>query len=392
MTYAEIRRLTYEELDQSLDLSSFAFQYPLTPEAREIRKAEQKPENTWGYFDEQGRLCAKTTVHPLRMWLGGQSLEIGGVASVATWPEYRRQGLVSQLLCHVLNELKESKVTVALLHPFSIHFYRKFGWELCVELKRYEVRMEQLGRFNMEGSMHRLEQPSEHVELLMQLYTTYSRRYQVALDRDEAWWRSKVLNGDKICSVYKDLDGNNQGYILYQMLDRHLQVQEMVYLTREARDGMLAFLGNHDSMADKVSMNAPVDDRLPFVLSDPRIKQEIWPYFMGRIVDVVQFAASYTFKYVGEKFELCLRIQDNKAPWNEGLFLWSIQADGSGVVQQTDGDADLSCDISTLSGMLLGYKRPIELYEDQLLTGNRLLAEKLEEVVPRATPYLMDFF
>lgn len=392
MKLVGIRRLIYEELDQSMDLSSFAFQYPLNPEEREKRRAEQRPEDTWGYFDERGQLCAKATVHPLRMWLAGRSIEIGGIASVATWPEYRRQGLVSQLLSHTLEQLKEAGITVALLHPFSISFYRRFGWELCVDLKQYEIRMEQLGRFKMEGSMQRIEQPAEQLELLMPLYSSYVSRYQVTLDRDEAWWRKKVLDGDKFCSVYKDQEGRSQGYIFYQLRDRHMQVHEMVHLTREAREGMLAFLGNHDSMADKISLSAPVDDGLPFILSDPRVKQEILPYFMGRIVDVIQMISSYTFKPIGQRFELRLKLQDEKAPWNNGLFLWSVEADGTAKLERTQGDADLSCDIAALSAMMLGYKRPIELYEEELLRGKRSLVERLEEALPKATTYLMDFF
>ena len=65
---------------------------------------------------------------------------MGGIAGVATWPENRRQGHVSTLLKHALQEMKSKGQTLSFLHPFSIPFYRKFGWELYAEYKNTPFR------------------------------------------------------------------------------------------------------------------------------------------------------------------------------------------------------------------------------------------------------------
>ncbi len=59
---------------------------------------------------------------------------MGGVAGVATYPEYRRSGYVKELLQHSLQTMKKDGYTVSMLHPFAVAFYRKYGWELCANL------------------------------------------------------------------------------------------------------------------------------------------------------------------------------------------------------------------------------------------------------------------
>ena len=56
---------------------------------------------------------------------------MGGVAGVATYPEYRRSGYVKELLQHSLQTMKKDGYSVSMLHPFAVSFYRKYGWELC---------------------------------------------------------------------------------------------------------------------------------------------------------------------------------------------------------------------------------------------------------------------
>ncbi len=52
---------------------------------------------------------------------------MGGVAGVATYPEYRRSGYVKELLQHSLQTMKKDGYTVSMLHPFAVSFYRKYG-------------------------------------------------------------------------------------------------------------------------------------------------------------------------------------------------------------------------------------------------------------------------
>jgi len=399
MSEQGIRRLTDKDADESIKLSAFAFQFSLTPEMLERRRRYLKPENVWGYFID-GKLAAKVAVHPMRIWLNDRVIPTGGIAGVASWPEYRRQGLVRQLLLHALGAMREQGLSVSFLHPFSIPFYRKFGWEVVADSVLLEFPPDKCKGFGMRGDMRRIERPLEELALLNRLRRTYAARFNTMNDRDDAWWEERVLTSDRYCFVCEDAAGEPQGYIVFSLRDRLMNIAEWIWLNREAREGMLQFIANHDSMADKVQLRVPASDRLPFLLGDPRITQTRMPHVMGRIVDVRAFVGEYAFLPGGGATRLRLRITDEAAPWNAGEFLLSIGADGRGSLEPAADGADavgsdepaLACDIRALSAALLGDHRPAHLYEDGLLAGDAAAAKALEARVPATPANLIDFF
>ena len=85
-----------------------------------------KEEDVWGYFVND-RLASQLRLLPLAIWLNGVRYEMGGIASVATWPEYRRQGQVGKLLRHMLKVMRDKGMTVSMLHPFSFAFTANTG-------------------------------------------------------------------------------------------------------------------------------------------------------------------------------------------------------------------------------------------------------------------------
>lgn len=116
-----IRNIPKEQFQESMDLSAFAFQYVLTEEDRYHREALMRTEELWGAYVD-GRLAAKLTIHGFETWMHGKKFALGGIAGVATWPEYRRGGLVTKLLAHALMTMKEQGQTLSFLYPVSIPF------------------------------------------------------------------------------------------------------------------------------------------------------------------------------------------------------------------------------------------------------------------------------
>lgn len=397
-----IRRLKSEEMTESLRLSQFAFQYSLTPEQVEERLKHFKAEHVWGYFIN-GRLAAKMAVYPMRTWLNGKRVEMGGVASVATWPEYRRQGMVGKLLRRGLEAMRENGQLVSFLHPFSFSFYRKFGWELYIEYKTYTLETSRLPAFADPGG--HMETTSD-IALLNRIYEAYAVGYNGMLMRDEAWWRRNLFESKPgIAAVYYNGEGVPAGYVYYQVRNFEMTVHDMAFLDEQARKGLWRFLANHDSMMKSVVMKAPVDDPLPFMLDDPKIKQEIVPYFMARIVDVQALLLQYPF-VPGAKRQLLLEINDAHAAWNDGVFAVQIDEAGKASVERLEkgnlsseaalaggGETKrIACGIGTLSAMLMGYMRPARLHALGRLNGSAEDVAIWEASLPVRTTFLADYF
>lgn len=388
----EIRQLHANEFEDSLHLSQYAFQYKLSEQDRERARNRFRPERVWGIYD-QGELGAKLTLLPLEMYIQGRSISMGGIAGVATWPENRRQGLVQKLLVHALQTMNESGQVLSCLHPFLIPFYRKFGWEVYCEHKKYVIPVAKLPlKSDIKGMVKRDVKDIERFNLL---YTAFAVQYNGMLNRDHDWWENSVLDGDIHNAVFYSQVGEPEGYVLYKIENKELIVEEFIYLNEDARRGLWVFLCNHDSMITQVVWKLiPADDILPFLLPDPRIQQENYPYFMARIVNATAFVEGLLFAK-GSPSKITIQIHDKYAPWNEGVWEWKVFESGEASfirVKQEGIQTDLSCDIGALTVLLLGYKRPEELYRYGALTGDPAAVAWVEKIVPKAQTALLDFF
>jgi Predicted acetyltransferase involved in intracellular survival and related acetyltransferases len=387
----QIRQLTERDFDEQISLSEFAFQYRLTADERDAKREKFRPEQSWGAFDEQDRLLSQLTILPLECWVGGRALRMGGIAGVSTWPEARRMNCVTQLLANSLSHMREQGQTISMLHPFSVPFYRKFGWELTIEQKKYEVETALLPK--RKDGPGRMEAIDKRGESLNELYETFASSYQGALKRDADWWANRVLVKPGRVSAWRNEDGALEGYLFYEAKEGVVTVRDWAALNEEARSALWTFLANHDSMAKTIRLEAPIDDGISFLLPDPRgVKQEIRSYFMSRIVDVEGFVRQYPFAEAPAKEELTIRVTDEHAPWNHNVFKITWEKDGKVSAAATEGEAEASCHIRALAAMLLGNRRPEWLYRSGLLAGSPEAAKLLERRIPVHTPFLPDFF
>ena len=397
----EIRQLTMDDYEGRAALSQFAFQMTWTEEQTAARKDKFKPEQDWGAFDEKGALMSALLLLPLEAWVQGRKLAMGGVAGVATWPEARRQGCVSRLLSHALGTMREQGQSLSKLHPFSFPFYRKFGYELTIERKKYTLDAKHLPpRGEVPGRVVRMSRPD--IGVLDAIYSAYAARYSGNLVRTPEWWESRILTQEgSILAVYYNESDIPEGYFYYKAKERTLTVHEMAATTETARRALWSYAANHDSMVDEMTLLVPMDDELPFLLSDPRFKQEIVPYFMSRIVDAEAFAKLYAWEKGTNTESVLLRLEDRHAPWNDGTFRLSWSEEGEGTLERLDAGSGrdseydneaIVCDIQTLTAMLLGGRKPTWLASVGRLAGPAESLRLLESRIPDRTPFLMDFF
>ncbi|SDO82234.1 Predicted acetyltransferase [Paenibacillus sp. yr247] len=394
----EIRTLRQEELSESFSLSEFAFQYELTEEERAERIGWMDPNQVWGYF-AQGQLAAKLHIFNFHTWLNGQCFAMGGIAGVATWPEYRRNGMVGQLLVQALKVMKEQGQTISFLAPFKFEFYRKYGWETYVDYLKYVIPVDKLPKFKAaEGSS--ILRVAKDKELLNPIYEKYAKQFNGMLKRDPAWWNNRYFKSKKgTAAIYLNAQGEQRGYVFYQVKDQVATIHELVFLDEEARRGLWKFIADHDSMMAKVEVKAPVDDQLPFLVHDPKFNQEKITYFSARIVDVESFFLQYVYEARDEAEPLCLRISDSHADWNQGVYRLDFTENGKSakVTKLSEGDIPseeliLSCTVQTLTALFIGYQKASFMALIERLQGSQLLISRLEAAIPRRTTYLADFF
>ena len=389
----EIKVLTEEDYRQSMQLSMYAFQYQVPEKDIPKRLETLNKHRLLGVF-EGNELASKLHILSLNVKLGNMVWKMGGIAGVATYPEHRRKGYVNALMKKSLEVMREKGDIVSFLHPFDIHFYRRYGWEIISDFRTVQIEKKDLKpNGHPTGHIKRYKEDS-HSSVIEEVYDKYASRHSAMLARDNSWWQSSIY-GSQTVAVYYNAEDEATGYLLYEVSDHVMKVEEFVPLDHEARVAIWNYICQHDSMVDRVEMRLSVHEPFPYYLPVPKLKTEIYPYFMGRIVNAEKALETYPFIRSGNN--VFLHLEDIMAPWNNGTYL--IGPEDIKVYPVKEGSAcvkppqrGLQLNINALTAMLLGYKRPMELYEMDMIQGALEEVVELENKIPAFKPFFYDFF
>jgi predicted acetyltransferase len=391
MLVTEIKEDDYLE---AVKLSMYAFQYKVAESDLPARREMLKRHKILGIWDED-ILAAKLHIIPLNVQMKDDEWKMGGIAGVATYPEYRRNGYVKTLIIDPLKQMRDHAQIVSLLHPFDIAFYRKFGWELLSEQKKITIEKKDLKFLESQQGLVKRYSKATHHEEIEKIYQQFSKQHTGMLKRDTHWWEHHVYDEDSQLAVYYDSTKEAKGYILYHVKDRKMVVEEMVVMDQEARIGLWNFICQHDSMVETVTITLASHDPFPYFLAQPKVKTELFPYFMARVVDAEECLKRFSF--IPENEPLFLHLEDAHAPWNNGSYLI-----GNGEIKVFKEKAGAQCvhppkkgirlNINSLSAILFGYKRPVELFEMGYLKGSEKEIELFEKMVPAMKSAFFDFF
>ncbi|WML23799.1 GNAT family N-acetyltransferase [Neobacillus sp. OS1-33] len=389
-----VRELTDKDYIESLKLSEYAFQYKVPESEIPARLERLRNHKVLGIWDED-ILAAKLHIYPLSIFMKDAEWKMGGIAGVATYPEYRRNGYINTLMIDSLEHMRNNDQIVSLLHPFDISFYRKYGWEILNETKKVTIEKMNLRFLEPQQGFIRRFSRETHNEDIEKVYQQYSAQFTGMLKRETYWWKQHVYDKDSQMAVYYQPNKEAMGYMLYHVKDSKMEVQELVALDHEARVGLWNFICQHDSMVGTVTIHLASQDPFPYFLQQPNVKIELHPYFMARVVDAEDCLRRFPFLHENEP--LFLHLEDSHAPWNNGSYLL-----GKGEIKVFKEKAGGQCvhppkkgirlNINSLSAILFGYKRPMELYEMGYLKGSKPEIELFEKKVPVLKSSFIDFF
>ncbi|ARP58306.1 GNAT family N-acetyltransferase [Bacillus thuringiensis] len=386
--YMNVIQLKEDKFREALRLSEYAFQYKVDEERLQQQLTKMKESHEIYGIMEGEDLAAKLHLIPFHIYIGKEKFKMGGVAGVATYPEYRRSGYVKELLQHSLQTMKKDGYTVSMLHPFAVSFYRKYGWELCANLVTcHMIKSDLVMKKQVNGTVKRFNKEN-HPEEVEKLYEVFAERFSGMLVREKNWWLQAVYD-DLTLAIYYDENKRAAGYMLYKIENYKMTVEEFVPLHNEARNGLWNFICQHDSMIKELEMTVSENEPLLYSLQEPRVKTEIKPYFMGRIVDVEQFLKQYELNWNNVQQEVILHITDAFAPWNNVTV--RLANHEITIVEETT-EKGIKLNINALSAIMFGYKRPLELNELELISGSDEAIRSIENLVPVRKPFIYDFF
>ena len=161
-----IRALTTEDLEQYNALLRYAFQVTeqelmdtgwKDDEIKQSKFPVLKRADVLGCFDRE-TLVSQVAVYPLKANIYGAVYPIGFVTSVCTYPEYSGRGIMKRLMFQALSHMRERRQPFAMLFPYSIPLYRRFGWEIISNKISYTVKDRQIpARAKAPGYVRRVD-------------------------------------------------------------------------------------------------------------------------------------------------------------------------------------------------------------------------------------------
>lgn len=354
----ELRPVTPDEFERWLRAESRAHSNRLDHDPEELRPHFDLSRSIAVF--EGGAIIGGCHSHRLEMSIPGGAATVAGVANVAVQPTHTRQGVMTRMMRHQLDEIHSRGEPLAALFASESAIYGRFGygvgtlqesWRLERPYNAYARKPESRGRVVF------IDPPDLAKDLPEVFRRATTGRPGVFQRQPHEWQRDAQApehrqggRGGLFYAAYLE-DGQVDGYAVYRTNRPTLTVNELMATTREAAAALWRFCFDIDLIGVTAAIKRPLDDPLPWLLADPRrlertVRDGVW-------LRVVDAPAALSQRSYAESAGLTLEVRDDFCPWNNGRFALDAAPEGA-TCRATTQPADLTIDAAGLASAYLG--------------------------------------
>jgi predicted acetyltransferase len=339
---------------------------------------------------------------------GGASLPAAAVSWVSVAPTHRRRGILTQMINALHDDARAREEPVAMLTASESLIYGRFGygtaaWRLGIEAERAHIAFRSDVRD--DGRMRMLTNDDAQ-KVLPELYDRLMNRRAGMVSRPDFWWPqvfwSQFAHAPKFdkpffTAVHSNPQGVDDGYVAYELGGdwaggipaRRLGVHDMQAADADALIALWQFLFGVDLIGTVHVHNAPIDDPLRFVVTDPRrvrvdyLNDGLWI----APLDPAPLLAARRYATSGK-----LVFEINEPGGGSRRFALDGGPDGATSVP-TSGEPDIVCPTATLGACALGGNRWSELAAAGLAAGDARALERADLMfMATPAPALLSYF
>lgn len=213
---------------------------------------------------------------------GAAQVAAAGVTWVAVLPTHRRRGVLRSMMEHQLGDVVERGDAVAVLTASEGSIYRRFGYGVAAE--RQTLKIDSTAALldppaSSGGTLEMLDDASA-AKPIATVYDTWRVGRAGAVNRSAAAWQNFLEDPSGKASEFRVLHrtaGEPDGYLRYKVnvnrerVARHeVVVRELRGLTPEVEAALWQFALDVDLSTTVAAAARPIDDPLPWRLTDPR--------------------------------------------------------------------------------------------------------------------------
>jgi len=346
-----IRKLKPEEKYKCTALMGTAFNFSIDIEQL---KKELLDEDSYGAFgDDNETLMAQVVAKDYSAYVYGNEFGALGIAGVSTYPQYRRNGCIREIMKHLFEQSSANGWVLSYLYPFSFDYYRQFGYERAFQQKSVRLPLKSLSRFPRYSDAV-LYDSKELLPDLVEAYSKFAKTKNGMLTRtDYREWSSDPYKTLNYTYLFYDNNKIADGYINFRINSNTMVVNELAYGSRSTLQNIFGFLRMYEGQYTEVLINnVDIFSDIESYIGEFRgVSYGIYDGPMVRIIDVYKYLA-LVLKPFGEQ-SINIKINDNYIQQNNMTFK-VISYDNKIDIVTTNEPHDVECDISVFSTIATG--------------------------------------
>lgn len=370
-----VRAISPAEYPAFTAVAGEAFLEPWPPEALEVERSVLEFDRTAAAFDGT-QMVGFGSSYSFSLTVPGASAPAAGISNVSVLPSYRRRGILTAMMRHLLADALDRGEALAILFASESAIYSRYGFGLASWQQRFTIaRGDGVLRTggaapDTAGLQLRSAVPEEVRPELGHIYATALPGRPGSVARDDRWWQAVLADPPALrdgmsplrCLLAED-SGGPGGYALYRTKPswEHgvglgiLRVRELIASGPAVTAALWSDLLTRDLVGEVTAPVRPVDDPLLAMLADPRrahpaVSDGLWV----RLADVP--AALCKRRYTAG-IDVVLDVIDPVLPDNAGR--WRLQSAGPddpalASCERSGAAADVLLTVQALGAAYLG--------------------------------------
>ena len=347
-----------------------------------------KHENTIVVEDDE-EIVSSLQLNQYNLKLNDKIYDTSYVVGVSTFPQARGKGYMKHIMDFTLNELYRKNQLVSILMPIDYRLYRKYGYEHCYDQIEYEIDIEDLSGFKSKGFLKKAK--VDNINDLINIENNFLKDLNGTIIRDKNYYENlfkEVESEDG--HIYIHEDELKDGYIIYFINNENIFVRELYYNNLNALKGILRFLYNHNTQCKKVTISSPIDDKIRFILSNPKTANiKLKPFMMGRVINFKKYLESLNIKS-NENLSINISVKDDFIKENNKIFKIHLNNNKLNV-ESGDYIPDVEFNINTITQLAFSYINGNEAYLLNDLKENKKVIEFLDLIFVKKENYINEY-
>lgn len=355
-----VRKITPQENQRVNEVFAIAFELPIEMGPA---NADNQPIHHWAAFEDNGsEMMSALSISDFQVYFDGHSCKMGGIGGVSTLPQYRRKGGIRGCFEKALPSMYAEGYDFSYLYPFSTGYYRKFGYESCVQKYALTIHLGLLNPPAVQGQFLLVESKKSMADDIRSIDQVWENQYNMMVQHDADYygWCAKVDPAIKqeFTYVYFDASGTPKAYTTFHKADeangRNLICTRFCFIDKDGFSGLMNLFKcfSSDHMYAKFSL--PTTTAMQYLMPEWSMGAAQWsiqPAGMVRIIRVKDVLGKATYRGSGN---LVLQIRDPQIPENNATFSITFSDGCADSVTETNAEPDAVLNISTFSALICG--------------------------------------